>query len=179
MLQDFSPLVGALSAPGSSGELQFTIWLDLTGVAHLFGDLPGAELNLLRAVRDRLARLGYLALTAAADTPGAAWALANYARPARSETSTTSEPAETSRPDPRDRASAAAEPVPLLVSGADTVTTPLDPDAPGEPAAPLAPKPPCTVAVTACELTAAVILSSLTEAVTCCGLVETVMPISE
>jgi nucleotidyltransferase/DNA polymerase involved in DNA repair len=94
MLQDFSPLVGALSAPGSSGELQFTIWLDLTGVAHLFGDLPGAELNLLRAVRDRLARLGYLALTAAADTPGAAWALANYARPARSETSTTSEPAE-------------------------------------------------------------------------------------
>jgi protein ImuB len=94
VLQDFSPLVGALAAPGSSGDLQFTIWLDLTGVAHLFGDLPGAELNLLRAVRDRLARCGTLAITAAADTPGAAWALANYARPARSEISATSEPAE-------------------------------------------------------------------------------------
>jgi protein ImuB len=84
-LQDFSPRVGTLSAPGQGsghgGEPQFAIWLDLTGVAHLFGDHPGAEWNLLCRVRDRLATAGYLATAAVADTPGAAWALACYGRP--------------------------------------------------------------------------------------------------
>ncbi len=82
-LQEFSPLVGVLSALGSDGESHDAIWLDLTGVAHLFGDLPGSERNLLQAVRDRLASAGYLAITAVADTPAAAWALACYGQPRR------------------------------------------------------------------------------------------------
>lgn len=87
-LQEFSPRVGALSASGHGGEPQFALWLDLTGVAHLFGDLPGAEWNLLRSVRDRLAAAGYLAVTAVADTPGAAWALASHGRPRRAASGT-------------------------------------------------------------------------------------------
>ncbi|MFO0530235.1 MAG: hypothetical protein ACK52A_19245 [Planctomycetota bacterium] len=88
-LQDFSPRVGTLSAPVHAGEPQFAIWLDLTGVAHLFGDQPGAERNLLCGLRDRLVTAGFLTTVAVADTPGAAWALACYGRPRRSAAGTT------------------------------------------------------------------------------------------
>ncbi len=52
-----------------------TLFLDLTGVAHLFG---GEEAMARRLVR-LLARLGYGARIAVADTPGAAWAMAHHA----------------------------------------------------------------------------------------------------
>lgn len=62
----WSPIV-ALS--GEDG-----LFLDLTGTAHLFG---GEEAMARRLVRV-LARLGYTARIAVADTPGAAWALARF-----------------------------------------------------------------------------------------------------
>ncbi len=54
-----------------------TLFLDLTGVAHLHG----GEAAMAARLRRMLARLGYTARIAIADTPGAAWALAHY-RPA-------------------------------------------------------------------------------------------------
>jgi len=48
------------------------IWLDLTGVAHLFGDEPSLAADLVA----RLKRRGLTARAAVADTPGAASALA-------------------------------------------------------------------------------------------------------
>lgn len=50
------------------------LWLDITGCAHLFG----GEAALLADLRARMERLGFAATLAAADTPGAAWALARY-----------------------------------------------------------------------------------------------------
>src|SRR5262249_3092557 len=52
------------------------IWLDLTGVAHLFGD----ELSLAADLVARLRRQGITARAAIADTPGAASALARGGR---------------------------------------------------------------------------------------------------
>lgn len=49
--------------------------LDLTGCAHLFG----GEAETLSRMTAELARLGYEARAAIADTKGAAWALARYA----------------------------------------------------------------------------------------------------
>jgi protein ImuB len=60
----WSPIV-ALS--GEDG-----LFLDLTGTAHLFGGEGAMAKRLVRL----LARLGYTARIAIADTPGAAWALA-------------------------------------------------------------------------------------------------------
>jgi protein ImuB len=50
------------------------LWLDITGCAHLFG----GEDKLLAELVGRLARLGFTARAAAADTPGAAWAWARF-----------------------------------------------------------------------------------------------------
>ena len=54
-----------------------TLFLDLTGVAHLHG----GEAAMAARLRRMLARLGYSARIAIADTPGAAWALAHYRPP--------------------------------------------------------------------------------------------------
>lgn len=51
-----------------------TLFLDLTGVAHLHG----GEARMAARLRRMLARLGYTARIAIADTPGAAWALAHF-----------------------------------------------------------------------------------------------------
>ena len=51
------------------------LWLDITGVAHLFG----GEAALVDSVVTRLGRNGLMALAAVADTPGAAHAAAHYA----------------------------------------------------------------------------------------------------
>jgi protein ImuB len=53
-----------------------TLFLDLTGVAHLHG----GEARMAARLRRMLARLGYSARIAIADTPGAAWALAHFHR---------------------------------------------------------------------------------------------------
>ena len=51
------------------------VWLDITGCAHLFG----GEAGLLEDLIGRLKSLGFEARAAAADTPGAAWAVAHFA----------------------------------------------------------------------------------------------------
>jgi protein ImuB len=53
-----------------------TLFLDLSGVAHLHG----GEAQMAARLRRMLARLGYTARIAIADTPGAAWALAHFDR---------------------------------------------------------------------------------------------------
>ncbi len=58
-------------APGGAGGLL----LDITGCAHLFG----GEARLLSDLVGRLARHGFAARAAAADTAGAAWAFARFA----------------------------------------------------------------------------------------------------
>lgn len=54
------------------------LFLDITGVAHLWG----GEEALLADLRRRLAANGVRVRAAIADTPGAAWALAHYGKPA-------------------------------------------------------------------------------------------------
>lgn len=54
-----------------------TLFLDLSGVAHLHG----GEARMAVRLRRMLARLGYSARIAIADTPGAAWALAHFQGP--------------------------------------------------------------------------------------------------
>ncbi len=56
-----------------------TLFLDLSGVAHLHG----GEARMAGRLQRMLARLGYSARIAIADTPGAAWALAHFHGPAR------------------------------------------------------------------------------------------------
>jgi protein ImuB len=55
------------------------LWLDVTGVSHLFG----GEDALLADMDRRLARLGFTARLAFAETCGGAHALARYVRPSR------------------------------------------------------------------------------------------------
>ncbi|WP_397403007.1 DUF6504 family protein [Phenylobacterium sp.] len=62
----FSPAVAA-DAPGG-------LFLDITGVAHLWGD----EAGLMADFRDRLRANSLPFRLAIADTPGAAWALAHF-----------------------------------------------------------------------------------------------------
>ncbi|MDV3459099.1 DNA polymerase Y family protein [Sphingomonas sp. HF-S4] len=62
-------------SPSVAIEGDDTLFLDLTGVAHLHG----GEAAMAARLRRILARLGYTARIAIADTPGAAWALAHYA----------------------------------------------------------------------------------------------------
>ncbi len=50
------------------------VWLDVSGCAHLFG----GEAGLLDDLTGRLEDLGFIARAAAADTPGAAWAMARF-----------------------------------------------------------------------------------------------------
>ena len=65
-LRRYSPLVTVDGADG--------LWIDASGVAHLFG----GEAELLQDLLQRLARAGAHARAAMADTQGAAWALARY-----------------------------------------------------------------------------------------------------
>ena len=70
--RSFTPL----AAPdGADGAI-----LDVTGAAHLFG----GERALMTTMVARLARQGFAAATAVADTPAAAWALNRYGGPVRS-----------------------------------------------------------------------------------------------
>ena len=50
------------------------LWIDITGVAHLFG----GEEALLEDLQSRLSGFGHAALLGLADTAGAAWALARF-----------------------------------------------------------------------------------------------------
>jgi protein ImuB len=67
----FSPWVAVDGADG--------LFLDITGCAHLFG----GEARMLDDLAQRLQRFGYRLRLAIADTPGAAWAAARFATPAR------------------------------------------------------------------------------------------------
>jgi protein ImuB len=60
-----------LNVDGADG-----LWLDITGVSHLFG----GERALLADLATRLARLGLSARLGAAETQGAAYALAHFAK---------------------------------------------------------------------------------------------------
>ena len=62
----YAPLVAADPPDG--------LWIDVTGSAHLFG----GEARLLRDLHDRLSDQGLTVRAAAADTPGAAWAMARF-----------------------------------------------------------------------------------------------------
>lgn len=55
-------------------ESDDTLFLDLSGVAHLHG----GEARMAERLTHMLARLGFAARIAIADTPGAAWALAHF-----------------------------------------------------------------------------------------------------
>ena len=71
----YSPLV-ALAAQGDEAPGAAGLWLDVTGVCHLFGG-PAA---LLAELERRLGTLGLSARAAMAPTPGAAWALARFGK---------------------------------------------------------------------------------------------------
>lgn len=62
----YTPLVAIDGADG--------LWLDITGCAHLFG----GEKALMSDLRHRLAGFGHDARLGAADSPGAAWAVARF-----------------------------------------------------------------------------------------------------
>ena len=62
---------GGMTVGGSAG-----LWLDIGGCAHLFG----GEAALLADLAQHLAGCGLACRAAAADTPGAAWALARFTR---------------------------------------------------------------------------------------------------
>jgi len=76
--QRYGPLV-ALDQ-GFAGEGDYLglegLWIETTGVDHLFG----GEAALLADLTTRLARAGAVAQVGLAGTPGAAWALARFAR---------------------------------------------------------------------------------------------------
>ena len=74
-----SPLVAveSLGKRPWSGQVLLepdTLFCDLSGVTHLFGD----ELGIMRAVSDCLAEFGLVGKLAIADNPAAAWAHAHY-----------------------------------------------------------------------------------------------------
>ncbi|MDX2288066.1 MAG: DNA polymerase Y family protein [Hyphomicrobiaceae bacterium] len=87
------------------------IWIDVTGVPHLFG----GEAGLMRDLLDRLSRFGLTARAAIADTPGAAYALARFGVPPGRQW-VMSEPGET-------RAALARLPVEALHLDRQTVLT--------------------------------------------------------
>lgn len=72
----------APEAGGDAGESGGGVWLDISGCAHLFG----GEADLLEDLIGRMHGLGYAARAAAADTPGAAWAVARFGMPGGQET---------------------------------------------------------------------------------------------
>lgn len=61
--------------PARNVEGEDGLWVDTTGVAHLYG----GEAAMLRDLHQRLRRAGYTARIALAATPGAAYALARFA----------------------------------------------------------------------------------------------------
>ena len=67
----------ALDAPdlAPAPATHHVIWLDATGVAHLFG----GEAALLEDICIRLTRFGFAVSVALADTPDAAWAVSHFA----------------------------------------------------------------------------------------------------
>lgn len=67
----FTPWV-SISGGAATGD--DGLWLDITGCAHLFG----GEAGLLARLHAGLARRGFAARSAIADTPGAAWAVARF-----------------------------------------------------------------------------------------------------
>lgn len=76
----FSPLVGLEenTAPANNvhgNTIPESLLLDISGVAHLFGN----EEKLARRLKRELLRQGYRARIAVADTVGAAWGLAHFA----------------------------------------------------------------------------------------------------
>jgi protein ImuB len=71
----YTPLVALDEEGGAAGA---TLFLDITGCAHLFG----GEEALHASLATRLRAQGFLARAAIADTPGAAWAVAHYGKPA-------------------------------------------------------------------------------------------------
>ncbi len=72
----------APEAGGDAGGSGDGIWLDISGCAHLFG----GEADLLEDLVGRMHGLGYAARAAAADTPGAAWAVVRFGMTAGQET---------------------------------------------------------------------------------------------
>ncbi len=60
--------------PSRNTEGDDGFWIDITGVAHLFG----GETELLADLQDRLRWMGFTIRAAIADTPGAAFALCRY-----------------------------------------------------------------------------------------------------
>jgi protein ImuB len=66
LMERFSPMV---AIDGGDG-----LFLDVTGVAHLFG----GETSMLGTLAGWVERLGFTVRLALADTPGAAWALAHH-----------------------------------------------------------------------------------------------------
>ncbi len=78
-LADWCSRYSPWTAPDHDGSgAQFagagSVWLDVTGCAHLFG----GETALMRDLIGRLDGLGYAAFAAIADTPGAAWATVRH-----------------------------------------------------------------------------------------------------
>ena len=76
-LESFSPIVGLEpidDAEYKRGRRPDSLLLDVTGLAHLFGD----ENQLARQLLLHCESLGYLPRIAVADTVGVAWALARY-----------------------------------------------------------------------------------------------------
>jgi len=65
--------------PDSQGAGAGGLWLDISGAAHLFS----GEDMLLADLSQCLGRLGYAHRLAAADTPGAAWAVTRFQQPLR------------------------------------------------------------------------------------------------
>jgi protein ImuB len=76
-LESFSPIVGLETIDEQEfkkGRRPSALLLDITGLAHLFGD----EKQLARQLLQHLESIGYLARAAIADTVGAAWAAAHF-----------------------------------------------------------------------------------------------------
>ncbi len=77
-LEEFSPVVGLETIDSKEfkrGRRPNSLFLDVTGLAHLFGD----ETQLARQLLLHCDGLGYLPRIAIADTVGEAWGLARYA----------------------------------------------------------------------------------------------------
>ncbi len=69
--RQYTPWTAMDGFPSSRG---CSLWLDISGCAHLLG----GERALLEELTTRLDGLGFRTLVAAADTPGAAWAVARF-----------------------------------------------------------------------------------------------------
>jgi protein ImuB len=79
---------GATVAFETGGGGHDTVWIDITGCAHLLaseGD-PSGEATLARGVQQRVAELGHVARVAVADGPRVAAAVARHARSVSSPT---------------------------------------------------------------------------------------------